>query len=92
MVATDPAACHIQGMTDKRKRPRDTSQLAKVVVDIATGQIEDREIVPGEHEKDPAMAAGVPDRLWEIGDIVKLVEDAEPKLDKRGSYTKKNTN
>ncbi len=40
----------------------------------------------------PAMAAGVSDRLWEIGDIMKMVEDAEPKLDKRGSYTKKNTN
>lgn len=26
----------------------------------------------------PAMSAGVSDRLWEIGDIVKLVEDAEP--------------
>ncbi len=34
----------------------------------------------------PAMAAGVSDRLWEIGDIVKLVEDAEPKPSKRGSY------
>ena len=34
----------------------------------------------------PAMAAGVSDRLWEIGDIVKLVEDAEPKLSKRGPY------
>ena len=34
----------------------------------------------------PAMAAGVSDRLWEIGDIVKLVEDAEAKPGKRGSY------
>lgn len=25
----------------------------------------------------PAMAAGVTDKLWEIGDIVKLVEDGE---------------
>ena len=40
----------------------------------------------------PAMAAGVSDRLWEIGGIVKPVEDAEPRLGKRGSYTKKNTN
>lgn len=32
----------------------------------------------------PAMAAGVSGRLWEIGDIVKLVEDGEPKPGKRG--------
>ena len=37
----------------------------------------------------PAMAAGVSDRLWEIGDIVKLVEDAEPAPKKRGSYKKR---
>ncbi len=36
----------------------------------------------------PAMAAGVSDRLWEIGDIVKLVEAAEAKPGKRGSYNK----
>ena len=36
----------------------------------------------------PAMAAGVSDRLWEIGDIAKLVEDAEPKPSKRGPYKK----
>lgn len=39
----------------------------------------------------PAMAAGVTDRLWEISDIVKLIEDKEalvaPK--KRGPYKKK---
>ena len=34
------------------------------------------------------MAAGVSDRLWEIGDIVKLVEDAETKPGKRGPYNK----
>ncbi len=32
------------------------------------------------------MAAGVTDRLWEIGEIVKLVEDAETKPGKRGPY------
>jgi hypothetical protein len=35
-----------------------------------------------------AMAAGVTDRLWEIADIAKLVEDAEAKPAKRGSYRK----
>ncbi len=39
----------------------------------------------------PAMAVGVSDRLWEIGDIVKLVEDAEAKPGKRGSYKKRGT-
>jgi len=34
----------------------------------------------------PAMAAGVTDRLWEIADIAKLVEDAEAKPAKRGPY------
>ena len=37
----------------------------------------------------PAMAAGVSDRLWEIGDIVKLVEAAEPKPGTRGPYKKR---
>jgi IS1 family transposase len=40
----------------------------------------------------PAMAAGITDKLWEIGDIVSLVEAEEAKVDlKRGSY-KKGTN
>jgi IS1 family transposase len=34
----------------------------------------------------PAMAAGVSDRLWEVGDIVALLEAAEPKPGKRGPY------
>ncbi len=37
----------------------------------------------------PAMAAGVTDRLWEISDIVALVEAAEPKPAKRGPYKKR---
>lgn len=36
----------------------------------------------------PAMAAGVSDRLWEIGDIVALVEAAEAAPAKRGPYKK----
>lgn len=36
----------------------------------------------------PAMAAGVVDRLWEIADIAKLVEDAEAAPSKRGPYKK----
>jgi IS1 family transposase len=38
----------------------------------------------------PAMAAGVSDRLWEIGDIVALVEKAESRVPaKRGPYKKR---
>jgi IS1 family transposase len=36
----------------------------------------------------PAMAAGVTDRLWEIGDIVALVEANDAKAGKRGPYKK----
>jgi len=37
----------------------------------------------------PAMAAGVSDRLWEVADIVALVEAAEAPAKKRGSYMKR---
>jgi len=37
----------------------------------------------------PAMEAGVSDRVWDVVDIVKLVEDAEPKPVKRGPYKKR---
>jgi hypothetical protein len=38
----------------------------------------------------PAMAAGVSDRLWEINDIVALVEKAEARVPtKRGPYKKR---
>jgi IS1 family transposase len=36
----------------------------------------------------PAMAAGVTDRLWEMSDLVAIVEKAERKPGKRGSYKK----
>jgi hypothetical protein len=44
-------------MTTPRKRPRDFSQAAKLVIDIATGQVEDRPPTPEEQGKDPAAAA-----------------------------------
>jgi hypothetical protein len=40
-----------------QKRPRDPNQLAKLIVDIATGQFEDREPTPEETEKNPAAVA-----------------------------------
>lgn len=44
-VAAPPAAVarasrlsHVVGMTDQPKRPRDANQLAKLIVDLATGE------------------------------------------------------
>ena len=44
-------------MTKPPKRPRDFSQAAKLVIDVATGQAEDREPTPEEQGKNPAAAA-----------------------------------
>ena len=40
----------------------------------------------------PAMAAGVTDRLWDIEDMVRLVEEAAPKPGPRGPYRNRNSN
>jgi len=40
-----------------RKRPRDFSQAAKLVIDVATGQVEDREPTPEEQGKNAAAVA-----------------------------------
>ena len=39
----------------------------------------------------PAMAAGVTDRLWEMSDIVALIDAQEPVSRKRGPYKKRNS-
>jgi hypothetical protein len=44
-------------MTKHPKRPRDPAQLAKFIVDVATGEVEDREPTPEEQGKDPAAVA-----------------------------------
>lgn len=36
----------------------------------------------------PAMAAGVTDRLWEMADLVAIVDAAEAAPKKRGPYKK----
>ena len=36
----------------------------------------------------PAMAAGISDRLWDMADIVKLIDEAAPKPGRRGLYKK----
>jgi len=41
----------------RKKRPRDANQLAKSIVDIATGEVEDREQTPEEQGKDPAAVS-----------------------------------
>jgi len=43
--------------TRRLKRPRDPIQLGKLIVDIATGQVEDRKPTPEEQGKDPAAVA-----------------------------------
>jgi hypothetical protein len=39
------------------KRPRDLNQLAKSIIDIATGQKPDRDPTPEEQGRDPAAVA-----------------------------------
>lgn len=39
------------------KRPRDPNQLARAIIGIATGEIEDREPTAEERGKDPAAVA-----------------------------------
>jgi hypothetical protein len=39
------------------KRPKDVSELAKMILDIATGEIPDRDPTPEEEGKDPAAVA-----------------------------------
>ena len=39
-----------------QERPRDTNQLAKLMVDILTGEVEDREPTPEERGVDPAAS------------------------------------
>ena len=44
-------------LTDMRKRPADSNQLAKLIADIATGDVEDRESTPEELGKNPAAVS-----------------------------------
>lgn len=39
------------------KRPRDTNQLAKFILDVATGEVDDRAPTPEEQGKDPAAVS-----------------------------------
>jgi hypothetical protein len=44
-------------MNNHPKRPRDPNQLGKLMIDIATGEVEDRDPTPEEQGKDPAAVA-----------------------------------
>jgi hypothetical protein len=44
-------------MTKRPNRPRDPAQLAKLVIDIATGEVEDREPAPEEQGKNAKAVA-----------------------------------
>ena len=49
----------VKAVSSHPKRPRDPALLAKLIVDIATGEVEDREPTPEEQGKDPnAVAMG----------------------------------
>lgn len=57
-MSVDPTSLRatLDSMNDqprKLRRPRDPAQLAKLIVDIATGAVEDREPSPEEQGKDP---------------------------------------
>jgi hypothetical protein len=54
---TEGGATEDGPQTPKRRRPRDAGQLAKSIVDIATGEIDDREPTPEEQGKDPCAAS-----------------------------------
>jgi hypothetical protein len=41
-------------MPDRSRRPRDPNQLGKLIVDIATGEVDDP---PADDDKDPAAVA-----------------------------------
>ena len=45
------------GELSRKKRPRDANQLANSIVDIATGEANDRKPAPEEQGKDPAAVS-----------------------------------
>lgn len=78
-VETFSQSCHIQSMAKHPKRPRDPAQLAKLMVDIATGAVSDADIA-GKKAPELGRAGGLkggvarsaalsPERRREIGRI-----------------------
>jgi len=57
-MESTPDSCHIPVMPEKKpKRPRDPAQLAKLMIDIATGAVEDRKPTPEEQGKSAKAVA-----------------------------------
>lgn len=54
-------------MANRPKRPRDPSQLAKLILDIATGG---RQNDSPKSPKEPAMEAEVAGRVWDLGELL----------------------
>lgn len=61
MNGRDPTIFETRNGSDnavtRPKRPRDPAQLAKLMIDIASGEVEDREPTPEEQGKNPAAVA-----------------------------------
>ena len=57
-LPNEPVPCHIARMSKTPKRPRDPNQLAKLVVDIATGEDPAEKVVPNEARIKAATAGG----------------------------------
>ena len=61
------------------KRPRGTNQLAKLIVDISTGEANDVSLneaksAGGDKSGTPAMEAKVSDHVWSLEEIAKLAD------------------
>ena len=57
MLARGRPACHVKTMV-KAKRPRDTNQLAKLIVDVATGEVEDKGPEKAEGQRKGGLKGG----------------------------------
>ena len=62
---------HNEGMTGYRKRPRDPAQLAKLMIDIASGEVEDKQPAakrgrPGGLKGGPARSASLDPRKRQL--------------------------
>ena len=54
---TEGGATEDGPQTPKRRRPHDANQLSKSIVDIASGETNDREPAPEEQAKDPSAVS-----------------------------------